>query len=111
MGEMIVLRPEKIQPRFQFYLLLSERLIDHFNSFSEGTKMPRPPIREIMGTNIPIAPNNEQYEIVRYLDEKTSLIDSLIEKLEQKIELHQEYRQSLISNVVTGKVRVTEQAA
>lgn len=47
--------------------------------------------------------------IFSYLDKKTSQTDSLIEKEAKCIELLKEYRQSLISNVVTGKVRITEE--
>lgn len=58
---------------------------------------------------LPIPPLTEQSEVSSHLDIKTSQIDSLVEKLEQKIELLKENRQSLISNVVTGKIRVTEE--
>jgi type I restriction enzyme S subunit len=51
---------------------------------------------------------NEQEHIVSYLDEKTSQIDKTIDIEKKKIELLKEYRQSLISNVVTGKIKVTE---
>lgn len=51
----------------------------------------------------------EQILISNYLDKKTSQIDSLIEKETKRIELLKEYRQSLISNVVTGKMRITEE--
>jgi type I restriction enzyme, S subunit len=50
----------------------------------------------------------EQTQIVEYLDEKTQKIDSTIEKETQRIELLKEYRQSLISEVVTGKVDVRD---
>ena len=53
----------------------------------------------------------EQIEIGQYLNKMTSQIDSLSEKLRRKIELLKEYRQSLISNVVTGKVKVTKDAS
>jgi type I restriction enzyme S subunit len=43
---------------------------------------------------------------VDYLDEQTAIIDSTITKEEKRIELLKEYRQSLISEVVTGKVKV-----
>ena len=48
----------------------------------------------------------EQQQIVPYLDEQTSKIDSSIQMEERKIELLKEYRQSLISSVVTGKIDV-----
>ena len=50
----------------------------------------------------------EQQQIVEYLDEQTQKIDSTIEKETQRIELLKEYRQSLISEVVTGKVDVRD---
>jgi type I restriction enzyme S subunit len=53
-------------------------------------------------------PNEEQTQIVEYLDEQTQKIDSTIEKETQRIELLKEYRQSLISEVVTGKVDVRD---
>ena len=53
--------------------------------------------------------HKEQIAISKHLDKRTSQIDSLIEKETRRIELLKEYRQSLISNVVTGKVRITEE--
>lgn len=49
----------------------------------------------------PIPPISEQQQIVSYLDTKTSLIDSLIEKTKLKIQLLKENRTSLINEVVT----------
>ncbi len=51
----------------------------------------------------------EQTQIVEYLDEQTQKIDSTIEKETQRIELLKEYRQSLISEVVTGKIDVRDE--
>ena len=52
----------------------------------------------------PIPTIEEQHQIVEYLDEQTQKIDTSIEKETQRIELLKEYRQSLISEVVTGKI-------
>jgi type I restriction enzyme S subunit len=51
-------------------------------------------------------PLSEQQQIVDYLDEQTELIDKTISIEEKRIELLKEYRQSLISEVVTGKRKV-----
>ena len=51
-------------------------------------------------------PLNEQQQIVEYLDEQTVLIDKTISIEEKRIELLKEYRQSLISELVTGKRKV-----
>ncbi|HWP91554.1 MAG TPA: restriction endonuclease subunit S [Thermodesulfobacteriota bacterium] len=51
-------------------------------------------------------PSSEQDEIAEYLQQKTQEIDSLIEKHNKSIEFLNEYRTSLISQVVTGKIDV-----
>ena len=56
---------------------------------------------------IPIPPLTEQQQIVSYLDEHTQLIDKTISIEERRIDTLKEYRQSLISEVVTGKRKVT----
>jgi type I restriction enzyme S subunit len=55
-----------------------------------------------------IPPMKEQIQIVEYLDSKTKEIDDLVQLEQKKIDLLKEYRQSLISEVVTGKVKVTQ---
>ena len=52
---------------------------------------------------------NEQQQIVEYLDKQTEEIDTLIQLEQKKIDTLKEYRQSLISEVVTGKIRVCEE--
>jgi len=51
----------------------------------------------------------EQQAISNYLDQKTSQIDDSIEKLENQIHLLQQYRTSLISEVVTGKIDIRDE--
>ncbi len=48
----------------------------------------------------------EQQQIVEYLDINTKEIDELISLEQKKIETLKEYRQALISEVVTGKIKV-----
>ena len=54
-----------------------------------------------------VPPMEEQQQIVEYLDEQTNIIDTTITNEQKRVELLKEYRQSLISNVVTGKIKVT----
>ncbi len=51
-------------------------------------------------------PVDEQDRIANFLDHKTEQIDALIAAEQRKIELLKEYRQSLISEAVTGKIDV-----
>ena len=68
-----------------------------------------PKLMNNMMSEIPllIPPISEQVNIENFLRKGTSLIDSTITIEEKRIELLKEYRQSLISEVVTGKVKVT----
>ena len=51
-------------------------------------------------------PIEEQKQIVSYLDAKTSKIDKLIANITKEIECIKEYKQRLISDVVTGQIKV-----
>ena len=51
---------------------------------------------------------NEQTAIATYLDHKCATIDASISNAQHQIELLQEYKQSLITEVVTGKRKVTD---
>ena len=53
-----------------------------------------------------LLPLEEQKQIVDYLDQKTEQTNILIATEQRKIELLKEYRQSLISEAVTGKIDV-----
>ena len=58
----------------------------------------------------PISPNKEeQQQIVEFVEKNKGEITESINIEQQKIKLLKEYRQTLISNVVTGKIRVCDQ--
>ena len=61
-----------------------------------------------MNIKICIPPLSEQKSIVSYLDSETSKIDTRIAKRRKQIELLQEYKQTLITAAVTGKIDVRE---
>ena len=62
-------------------------------------------LREIW---VAVPPKSEQIQISNYLNDCTQQIDQLLKKNLKKIKILKEYRESLISSVVTGKLRVTE---
>ena len=61
---------------------------------------------DMKNQRIPVPPLSEQKEIVVYIEKKVSSIDSQIASIENQIANLNEYKQSLISDVVTGKVKV-----
>lgn len=60
----------------------------------------------IKNLSITVPPLYEQQEIASYLDKRCAQIDASICKAQREIELLQEYKQSLITEVVTGKRKV-----
>lgn len=61
---------------------------------------------ELKSQLIPFPPIDEQKQIVAYINERVSSIDTQISSIEKQIANLNEYKQSLISDVVTGKVKV-----
>lgn len=56
---------------------------------------------------IPVPSKDEQKEIVEYVDKRSKAFDAAISKAQHQVELLQEYKQSLITEVVTGKRKVS----
>jgi type I restriction enzyme, S subunit len=107
MGEMIVLRTnELLSNRFLYYMLFNQGLIDFLHSQSTGIKVPRVDPWTILETLTPYPEISEQIELVEFIDHKIQQIDSQVERELQRIELLKEYRNSIISEVVTGQIDV-----
>ena len=81
---------------------------DYFSSIVDQVSIPHLTKERLSPVVIPLPSLPEQQQIVTYLDQKTQEIDTSIQTEEKKIEHLKEYRQSLISNVVTGKIDVRE---
>ena len=56
-----------------------------------------------------VPPIEEQDAIVDYIESKTTKIDNMIESLKTEIERLSEYKQRLISDVVTGQINVQDE--
>lgn len=95
----------KVLPDFAYYYYLQVDDIKGLRPFYTG-------LRKVVKANtfaqlrVPVPPLSEQRAIVSYITERTSKIDTLIEKLTKEIECVKEYKQRLISDVVTGQVKV-----
>jgi restriction endonuclease S subunit len=90
------------------YRLLSKQYIDYVNSLTEGVKMPRADPIQLSNIKLPMPSKAEQIQIAEFLDKATAKIDLIISKVESKIELLEEYKKSIIHNVVTGKMDVRQ---
>lgn len=88
-------------------VLLSDVFIKLVDSSTYGAKMPRASADFINNISIPTPPNQEQTQIVSYLEVIEEKIAKAILLKQQEIEKLKEYKTVLIDNVVTGKVRVS----
>ncbi|MDC1319358.1 restriction endonuclease subunit S [Litorivicinus sp.] len=95
--------------QYMIFLFNSKSILDLLKITSKGTtNVSAIYFKDLIQISLPIPPLKEQNHIIDFLSPKLSQISKLIEKEDQRISIIREYRQSLISSVVTGKVRVTE---
>ena len=100
--------PTEVCPRFLNFYLNSRVCRDYFIRSSQTvtmTTISQDPIKECW---VICPPLPEQEIIVKELEKSLLKITRLSDTLNKKILLLREYRQSLISSAVTGKIRVTE---
>jgi len=107
--QLIVLKNLKILPKFLYYQTVCKFIKESFKVEQTGSTTPT--IAQEKINNFPILkpPSQEQQQIVDYLDNETTKIDKLVDIESKRIVLLKEYRQSLISEVVTGKVDVRDE--
>src|ERR1035438_8358372 len=91
-GELLVLRPRLLDPRFLRYFLLMNELIDAVNASTYGSKMPRANWEFIGNLPVLIPAISEQRTIADFLDRETARIDDLIRFRELEIERLDEMR-------------------
>lgn len=91
---------------YAFYMLSSP--LKAINSVTYATTVKHLSVYDIYNAFIPVPPISEQTAIASYLDHKCATIDTSISNAQHQIELLQEYKQSLITEVVTGKRKVTD---
>jgi type I restriction enzyme S subunit len=63
--------------------------------------------QQIKSFDIPLPKTDEQEVIIQHIATHTARIDAAISKIEKEIELMLEYRTALVSEVVTGKIKVS----
>lgn len=99
---------EGIDRTFFSLAIRSKIYVSFFGRYSEGIRVDQWDLSPFALTSIPfvVPPLSEQKQIVSYLDAKTSKIDKLIANITKEIEHIKEYKQRLISDAVTGQIKV-----
>jgi type I restriction enzyme S subunit len=109
-GFLIRFRPHEgtLHHRFSKYFFRS--LLHRKYFVKEMNLVTRASLSQDVLKNLPvlIPPLNEQKLIADFIEFETQRIDNTIKKIEREIKLIMEFRRSLISEVITGKVKVYE---
>ena len=99
----VICDKDKINPRYLYYYLKSKysNIRGIKGEARDGLNL------DIIGSiPVPLPPIEEQIAIVEQIEHRINKIDKTEVKLSESIKLLEEYRSSLISNVVGGKVEV-----
>ena len=103
-----VLRAIDVNSSYLAFCCISSNFIDSVVALSKGISYPAITASELLNLFIPVPPLSEQKQIVSYLDTKCSKIEKLIANINKEIERIKEYKQRLISDVVTGQIKVNQ---
>lgn len=103
-----VLTSKKLSPQYVHNLFRNYYFSEEFYRWGSGIvdDLWSTNIEKMKKINIPIPFEKEDEKIANFLDKKTSQFDLIISKKEELIQRLEEAKKSLISEVVTGKVKV-----
>ncbi len=96
----------RLDNRFLYYLLNYDGLITHISFLGSINTQINVGMRELEQARISLPPKSTQQRIASYLDKKCSKIEETIQNQQQVIEKLKAYKQSLITEAVTGKVKI-----
>ena len=96
-----------LKPTFgllEFYCEILE--ICDFSVWVTGSAQPKLTAENLMNIELAVPSIKEQTDIVKFIETETAIINDKINLTKQEIELLKEYRQALIFEAVTGKIKV-----
>ena len=96
----------KVNPKYFYYWISS--ISFYLNVLGQGTTFMELSNNNLSMVELLIPLLSEQEKIASFLDQKTAEIDDLIFDINTQIQKLKEYRQSLISEAVTGKIDVRD---
>ena len=98
----------RILPKFAWYFLISKYAKNYYTSLSTGTSGSMQNISKGQFENIliPLPTLEEQRRLIQILELECGRYDAAIDKANSQIDILKEYKQSLITEVVTGKRKV-----
>jgi type I restriction enzyme S subunit len=108
---LVRLKLDLINPRWAAYFLISAVGQHQFRTLTNGGTKEGLTLGDIASLLLLYPPKDEQQAIVDFIEAKTGKINEAAAAIRTQINVLKTYRQSLISEVVTGKVDVQPAAA
>ena len=103
----IILRNKKHQDnKFLAYLFLSDNWRTQIRQSVCGIKVFSITQKDLAPVEIVLPSYEEQIQISKYLDKKTSAIDAIVLSITKQIDSLKTYRRALINEAVTGKLKI-----
>ena len=99
---------KSVIPRYLNYLLIASAFRDKFIVEGKGFTRINLKMEKVNNFDFIMPLVEEQKEIADYLDNKTTTIEAIVSNITKQIEGLKELRKTLINDVVTGKLKVTE---
>lgn len=103
---LVLLNRILVNAKFLHYYLISNATLTNILLLNTATAVPMISQNQISNMKIPIPPLSEQQQIVNNIECKTVRLDKSVISAEHRIDLLQELKQSIITEVVTGKRKV-----
>ncbi len=100
----VIVPNNQIENRFLMYWL--RKNYQNIRNLGGGDKRDGINLEMIGSIPLPLPSKEEQQQIVDYIEKELTRINAKAEKTKKLIKLLKEYKQALISEVVTGKVKV-----
>ncbi len=107
-GFAVISPSDEINEKYFYNTLCSERVVQTISAISTGVSYPAINASEIGDIFIVYPDKQGQEKITDYINKKTAEIDKLIKNVIDAIAKLREYRSSLITAAVTGKIDVRE---
>ena len=106
LGPNSIMLISKTDNNFLYYLFRSKRWREALIILGQAAAQSKFNKTEVRGLKVIIPPITEQQTIVAHIEKKVSKIDLQISKANRRIELLEELKQSIITEAVTGKIKV-----
>ncbi len=110
--DMLVFTPsEKVVPKFAMQIMLSRGFVNDMSNNTSGVNLPRVSTKYVENYLIPLPNIDEQKEIVKQIESRLSVCDSIEQNIAAGLEKAEALRQSILKKAFEGKLLTAQELA